>query len=74
MREALELVLDEIRPAVQADGGDIEMLGVDNGVVRVRFHGACVACAGRAMTVAMMVEPVLKERVPGVVQVVVVEG
>jgi Fe-S cluster biogenesis protein NfuA len=70
VRELVEQALDEIRPSLQADGGDIELVAVEDGVVRVRLGGACPACPGRPMTLAMMVEPLLKERVPGIRSVI----
>ena len=60
-------VINMIRPALQGDGGDIELIDVnDQGVVRVRLHGACVGCPSARMTLAYGVENNLKERVPGV--------
>ncbi len=63
-------VIDRIRPAVQSDGGDVELVEVtDDGVVRVRLHGACVGCPSSTMTLQMGIERNLRERVPGVVAV-----
>lgn len=63
--DRVRLVLDMIRPAVQADGGDIEFVDVDaQGLVRVRMHGACVGCPSSNMTLRMGIERSLKERVP----------
>jgi len=62
--------LDEIRPALQADGGDVELVEVtENGVVRVRLQGACQGCPMSAMTLRNGIERVIKEQVPGVVEV-----
>lgn len=72
MRSALERALDEIRPHVQSDGGDIELIGIENGIVQVKLQGACASCPGIDMTLSMTVEPMLKERVPGVRGVVAV--
>ena len=72
MRAALERALDEIRVHVQADGGDIELVTVQDGVVQVRLQGVCTGCPGKDMTLAMTVEPMLKERVPGVRSVIAV--
>lgn len=72
MRAELERALDEIRPHVQADGGEIELVGIADGIVQVRLQGACVNCPGIDMTIAMTVEPMLKERVPGIRGVVAV--
>ncbi len=63
-------VIEEIRPHLQADGGDIALVDVtDEGVVRVRLLGACSGCPGAMMTLKMGVERMLKEKVPGVASV-----
>jgi len=69
MQEEVEAVVNEIRPLLQADGGDIELVGVEEGVVKVRLRGACAGCPGAQMTLKMAVERRLKERVPGVERV-----
>ena len=68
-------IIDKIRPMLQADGGDIELVEVaeDTGVVSVRLQGACKGCPGAAMTLKMGVERHLKEHVPEVSEVVAVE-
>lgn len=67
MKEEVQKALDEIRPQMQADGGDIELIDVtDEGVVKVRLVGACSGCPGAQMTLQMGVERVLKARVPEV--------
>lgn len=68
-------VIDEVRPLLQADGGNIELVSVaeDTGVVSVRLQGACKGCPGAAMTLKMGVERLLKEKVPGISEVVAVE-
>lgn len=65
MNEKVQAVIDEIRPNLQADGGDIELVEVtaDN-IVRVRLRGACSGCPGAAMTLKMGVERLLKKRIP----------
>ncbi len=70
MRPALERALDEIRASVEADGGEIELVSFEEGVVQLRLTGACQGCAGQPMTLAMTIEPMLKERVPGIKAVV----
>jgi Fe-S cluster biogenesis protein NfuA len=67
-------VIQKIRPLLQADGGDIELVGVDEatGVVSVRLRGACSGCPSAAMTLKMGVERHMKERVPEVKEVVAV--
>jgi Fe-S cluster biogenesis protein NfuA len=69
IQKKVEKALDEIRPNIQADGGDIELVSVQNGVVKVRLQGHCVGCPMSAMTLKMGVENHLKERVPEVVSV-----
>lgn len=69
MRESVEKALEFIRPALQADGGDIELVDVAEGVVKVRLRGACGGCPMSQMTLKMGVERVLKERVPEVKRV-----
>lgn len=70
MREKVEKALEAIRPYLQFDGGDIELLEVtDEGVVRVRLLGACAGCPFSQHTMQMSVEKQLKEEVPGVKKV-----
>ena len=66
MREDVEKALEKIRPSLQADGGDIELIDVVDGIVKVRLKGACGGCPMSQMTLKMGVEKVLKERVPEV--------
>jgi Fe-S cluster biogenesis protein NfuA len=67
IKEKVEKVIDQIRPNLQADGGDIELVEVtDDGVVKVRLQGACHGCPGAAMTLKMGVERLLKANVPEV--------
>lgn len=75
MTEQVRTVIDGIRPLLQADGGDIKLVGVDEetGVVSVQLQGACKGCPGAAMTLKMGVERHLKERVPEVHEVVAVQ-
>jgi Fe-S cluster biogenesis protein NfuA len=71
LRERVQSVINLIRPAVQADGGDIELVDVTpQGVVQIRFHGACNGCPSSTMTLHMGIERNLRERVPEVTQVV----
>lgn len=69
MKEEVEKVLEEIRPSLQADGGDIELVDVVDGVVKVRLKGSCAGCPMSQMTLAFGVERVLKERLPEVKKV-----
>ena len=67
MKEQVEEALNDIRPQLQADGGDIELVEVtEDGVVKVRLVGACSGCPGAAMTLQLGVERVVKARVPEV--------
>ena len=66
MRENVEKALDKIRPALRADGGDIELIDVVDGIVKVRLTGACGGCPMSQMTLKMGVEKVLKQQVPEV--------
>jgi Fe-S cluster biogenesis protein NfuA len=68
-------IIEKIRPLLQADGGDVELVGCDEatGVVSVRLRGACQGCPGAAMTLKMGIERHLRERVPEVREVVAVK-
>jgi Fe-S cluster biogenesis protein NfuA len=66
MRESIEKALEKIRPALRADGGDVELIDVVDGVVKVRLTGACGGCPMSQMTLKMGVERVLKQQVPEV--------
>jgi Fe-S cluster biogenesis protein NfuA len=66
MKERVEEALKKIRPALEADGGGIELVDIIDGVVQVRLQGACQGCPGAQMTLKMGVEKVLKEQVPEV--------
>jgi Fe-S cluster biogenesis protein NfuA len=69
MREKVEAALNEIRPGLQADGGDVELVDIEDGVVKVRLKGACAGCPMSQMTLAFGIERVLKERIPEVKKV-----
>ena len=70
MRDKLEAVLKEIRPALMADGGDVELVDVKDGVVSVRLLGACGGCPMATMTLQQGIERRLKEQLPEVKNVV----
>ena len=71
MHERVQAVINLIRPAVQADGGDIELVQVTaEGVVQIRFHGACHGCPSSNMTLKDGIIRNLRERVPEVTQVI----
>ena len=69
MVEEVKKVLDMVRPALQADGGDVELVDVEGGVVKVRLVGACRGCPMSQLTLANGVERVLKQEVPEVERV-----
>lgn len=74
MDSRVSAVLDLIRPAIQADGGDLELIEVTpGGVVRIRFHGACVGCPSSSVTLRVGIEQNLKDRVPEVTAVETVD-
>ena len=71
MKEQVQEVLDLIRPALQADGGDVELVDVtDDGIVSVKLTGACGSCPMSTMTLKMGIERTLVEKVPQVKEVV----
>jgi Fe-S cluster biogenesis protein NfuA len=70
VRDALEL----IRPAIQMDGGDIQLMSVDGGTVTVKLLGCCESCPISPVTLKQGVERLLHERVPGVTEVVAIDA
>ena len=69
-KDSVQVVLDKIRPALQADGGDVSLVDVtEDGIVKVQLQGACRGCAMSQLTLANGVERVLKEQIPEVVRV-----
>ena len=72
LREKVEEALDSIRPALQADGGDVKLVDIDEeqGIVKVQLQGACAGCPSAQITLAMGVERAIMERVPEVKQVI----
>lgn len=71
MKEQVQEVLNMVRPALQADGGDVELVDVtEDGVVSVRLTGACGSCPMSTMTLKMGIEKTLKEKLPSVKEVV----
>ena len=72
MQEKVQTALDKVRPSLQADGGDVELVSIDDGVVSVRLTGACGGCPMSTMTLKMGIEKVLKEQVPEVKEVIAV--
>jgi Fe-S cluster biogenesis protein NfuA len=72
MQEKVEEVLERIRPALVRDGGNVELVGVDDGTVKVKLVGACAGCPMSTMTLKMGIEKILKEEIPDVKEVVAV--
>ncbi len=64
MKEKIEKALNNIRPALQADGGDVELVEVENNIVKVRLKGACAGCPMSQMTIKQGIERYLKQAVP----------
>jgi Fe-S cluster biogenesis protein NfuA len=73
MDEKVKAALDQIRPALQADGGDVELVSIKDGTVSVKLTGACGGCPMATMTLKRGIEKLLKERVPEVKEVVAVK-
>ena len=72
MREKVEEVLDLIRPMLVSDGGNVELVGVNDGTVEVKLTGACNGCAMATLTLKMGIERLLKQEIPEVKEVVAV--
>ena len=72
MKEKVEAALAKIRPALQADGGDVELVAVEGGVVKLKLKGSCAGCPVAQMTLKQGIERVLKEQIPEVKEVVAV--
>ena len=73
MREKVEEIINTIKPFLQADGGDIELVDVsDDGIVKVKLVGACAGCPGAQMTLKLGVERKLREAIPEIKEVVAV--
>ncbi len=71
VRQQVQQVIDMIRPAIQSDGGDVELVNVDDqGVVQLRMHGACIGCPSATMTLKVGIEKNLRQCVPQVSEVV----
>jgi len=64
MQEEVEMVLDTIRPSLMADGGNVELVGIDDGVVKLRLIGSCSSCSSSTMTLKMGIERALKKAIP----------
>jgi len=74
MKEQVEKAIEEVRPHLQADGGDVELVEVtEDGVVKVRLKGACVGCPMRQMTLTHGITQFIKKKVPEIKEVQAVE-
>lgn len=73
LTERIQAVLEELRPAILQDGGDIHFVRFENGTVFVKLHGACTTCPISFITLKMGLEAQLKEKVPGVEAVISVD-
>jgi Fe-S cluster biogenesis protein NfuA len=69
----VKAALAEIKPQIQADGGDIDLVAIENGIVKVKLRGACVGCPMSALTLKQGVERVIKQRVPEIKSVEAVQ-
>lgn len=69
MIEKVQAILDEIRPALQADGGDVQLITVVDGVVKVKLKGACSGCPMSQMTLKMGIEQRIKDALPEIKRV-----
>lgn len=72
MREKIEKALESIRPSLQADGGDIQLVSIEDGIVKVQLSGACGGCPMSQVTMSEGVEKAIKRAVPGVKKVIAV--
>ena len=72
MKDKVETVLAQVRPALQADGGDVELVDVNEGIVRLKLKGACAGCPMATMTLRHGIERILKEQIPEVKEVIAV--
>jgi len=66
MKEKVQKVIEKLRPMLQADGGDVELVEVDDGVVKVRLQGACAGCPMSQMTLKNGIERMMKQEIPEV--------
>ncbi|MES0364051.1 MAG: NifU family protein [Desulfobacteria bacterium] len=73
MKESVQTALDKIRPMLQRDGGDVELVDIEGGIVKVRLQGACKGCPMSQMTLKNGIEKHLKQEVPEVDSVESVE-
>ena len=69
MREKVEKALNDVRPHLQADGGDVELVDVENNIVKVRLKGACAGCPMSQMTLKQGIERHIKKLIPEIISV-----
>ncbi len=72
MKEKVEAILAQVRPNLQSDGGNVELVDVNEGVVRLKLTGACAGCPMATMTLRHGIERILKEKIPEVKEVIAV--
>ena len=70
MRRQVEAVLDKIRPSLVADGGNVELIDINDGVVKLKLVGACVGCPMSTLTLKNGIERILKQEIPEIKEVV----
>jgi len=70
MRDKVEAVLDKIRPSLVADGGNVELIDVNDGVVKLKLTGACAGCPMSTLTLKNGIERILKQEIPEIKEVV----
>ncbi len=70
MQDKVEEVLDKVRPVLERDGGNVELIGVENGTVKVKLVGACAGCPLSQLTLKNGIERILKQEIPEVKEVV----
>ena len=73
MQEKVEEILAKVRPALERDGGNVELIGVEDGTVKVKLVGACAGCPMSTMTLKNGIERILKQEIPEVKEVVAVK-
>jgi Fe-S cluster biogenesis protein NfuA len=73
IEKRVQAALAEIKPQIQADGGDIDLVAIENNIVKVRLQGACVGCPMSALTLKQGVERIIKSKVPEIQSVEAVQ-
>jgi Fe-S cluster biogenesis protein NfuA len=72
VKDKVESALAHIRPMLQADGGDVELVAIEEGIVKLRLKGACAGCPVSELTLKQGIERLLKEQIPEIKEVVAV--